>query len=723
MPQPRPRPSPLIGRERELAELRGLLADEHRLVTVTGPGGVGKSRLASELGGILVPLAEARSRADIEAATSRALDMRSASVSSIARRVSGGKLTLVFDDAEHLAAELGELAGAIAAELERGHLVVTSRVSLGVDGETRLELRPLAERAAMDLFIARAVVADSYLDVEAALDDIRAIALRLDCLPLAIELAAARSSVLGPAELRLRLEEGLGVLPAGGRHHDVRASIEWSLSQLDDDERDFLAELSVFRAGFSEDAAVEVTSAGERAPALLASLADKSLLGTRESTQQLALLSAIREVAGTHLGDADLVRERHARHYAEQARAIEKLRRRSGLERALSSIRTHYDDMRFAFGWATEHEPELAVDLLLGLDPLLSANAIGKRRQLSDELLAALPIDHARRPVVVRIAGECLELQGDSKAAEELYLQAFEATDMSEPSLLAGRLHINLANTCSYRSDYQGALEHYGSASRIFEALEHLEYQSLAHTNTASILRKLGQVGQAQTHYQQALELAEKLGDWMRIALTLGFGAELFTAAGDYARARTALEQSRQVRAMFDRKHLRFVLQHFDAGEIERFEGNYAAAEQLYRETLEQAEELGYGMGMGGAHFALGAVLATTDRLPEARYHLERSIELLSSSTWAWLALARAYLALLQGAAGDGEACRQSIAAARRVAEVSNIATGALEVALPVAEALADGTRPIVAQPADDPEARFAGLLAELMVAGGSPPV
>jgi predicted ATPase/class 3 adenylate cyclase len=319
-----PRPaSSFVGRERELEEVVSLLHDGARLLTLTGPGGSGKTRLALEAAAELVPeykagvfwvglapLRDAALVADTIAHTLGAKD-------GLAEHIGERELLLLIDNLEQVVEAAPELASLVET-CPNLRLLVTSRELLRVRGEVEYTVPPLAEPEAVELFCVRSQVAPD----ETVYELCRA----LDNLPLAVELAAARASVLSPGQILERLAGRLDLLKGGRdadpRQQTLRATIEWSYELLSPEEQRLFARLSVFRGGSTIKAAEAVTDADLD---MLQSLVDKSLL--RHTEERFWMLETVRDYAAERLegsGEADELRRRHAEHFlalAEEADA------------------------------------------------------------------------------------------------------------------------------------------------------------------------------------------------------------------------------------------------------------------------------------------------------------------------------------------------------------------------------------------------------------------
>lgn len=349
--------TPLLGRSDDVAALSKLVED-HRIVTLTGPGGVGKTRAAVETGRQLVArfadgvcfvsVAEVSDPAGLVPALAEALDVKEAEGRSlsngIAALIGDREILLILDNVEQVVEAAPEVA-AIVSACPHLHLLATSRTPLRVSAEQQyalppLPLPPVADHGAaatpekfpgVALFVDRAKMANSRFDLtENNVEEVVEICRRMDGLPLAIELAAARVGLLTPEALLQRLDHALDILTTGARDHPdrqqtLRATIDWSYSLLGDPERRLLRRMSLFSGGCSLES-VEAVCAVDGVSVLddLASLIDKGLVQTG-SGQRFQMLQTIREYALEELAssrEADEVAWRHAVHFAEIATAI-----------------------------------------------------------------------------------------------------------------------------------------------------------------------------------------------------------------------------------------------------------------------------------------------------------------------------------------------------------------------------------------------------------------
>ena len=338
----------LIGRETEI-DATATLVREHRVATIVGAGGVGKTRLAIEVGRRLLaefehgvymadfaPVADA---AGVSTAIAAALDVEvefgEGASSNLRERLSeflsGRDTLLILDNCEHVVAEAAQIVEHLVGRCGGLRVLTTSREPLMIAGEVLWPLAPLELDAAVALFTERArAIAPSFEATDAAHTTVRALCERLDCLPLAIELAAARMRAFSPDDLLSRLDDRFRLLTVGARtafprQQTLRAVIDWSYDLLFDDERRLFERLSVFAGRFGVSAAEAVcadeTIKEDEVAELLARLVDKSLVTASEAAGavEFRLLQTLAQYGREQLersGDAAAARARHASYVA-----------------------------------------------------------------------------------------------------------------------------------------------------------------------------------------------------------------------------------------------------------------------------------------------------------------------------------------------------------------------------------------------------------------------
>jgi predicted ATPase/DNA-binding SARP family transcriptional activator len=370
--------TPLIGRELERRELAQLLA-EHRFVTLVGPGGVGKTRLALEAarersaalsdGGCLVELAPIGDPAGVRAAISAALDLPDPS--RLAEMIGARELLILLDNCEHVIAAAAEVAEDLLRRCPGLHVLATSREGLRVGGETIWLVPPLASDDAVQLFIARAQSAGTRLtpaaDVIAAVSDI---CHRLDGLPLAIELAAARTRAFSIEQIASRLHDRFRLLTGGSRtalprQQTLRAVVDWSYELLFDDEQRVLERLSVFPGGCDLATAEAVCADDALAASELAdiihALVDKSLVvavpaGDDVRFTQLQTLAQYGHEKLAERGDSERIRDAMAAHFTRLCARSASAYIGDGQREWLVAIDREHDNIRGALEWAVAND-------------------------------------------------------------------------------------------------------------------------------------------------------------------------------------------------------------------------------------------------------------------------------------------------------------------------------------------------------------------------------
>ena len=404
--------SSLVGRRRELEELRALQA-RSRLLTLTGTGGAGKTRLAKELaleladdlpgGAWLVELAPVSDHRLVPRTVATALDVEEQQgrpiMDTLAERCADLSMLLVLDNCEHLLSASAELAETLLGRCPKLRIVATSREPLNIGGEVLWRAPSLAGDEAVALFVDRARSrAPGFELTDQNVGSVERICRQLEGIPLAIELAAARTAMLPPDEIARRLETGLGLLGGGSRtasrrQQTIEATIDWSYELLAPAERTLLRRLSVFAGDFALTAAEAVCASADLPDASilehLAQLVAKSLV--QAVGDRYACLNTIRAYARGKLidaGELERVSQAHARHFE----ALALSRRAGSLAGWLETIEEDHDDLRQALGWCASADPETGARIAAALYQfwLIRGYAI-EARSFLDQLAARLP--------------------------------------------------------------------------------------------------------------------------------------------------------------------------------------------------------------------------------------------------------------------------------------------------------------------------------------------
>jgi predicted ATPase/DNA-binding CsgD family transcriptional regulator len=581
----------LVGREGEISEVRDLLAGA-RLLTLTGPGGSGKTRLALAVAGGLIEdfedgvwLVELAPLSDPELvpqAVASVLGVREAPgdplSETLADRLRAGSLLLVLDNCEHLVDACAILIQSLLRRCPGLRVLTTSREMLGMPGEFLFAVPPLSlpdprrppaveglsGYEAVRLFAerARAVKPDFAITGQNALA-VAQICYRLDGIPLAIELAAARTRVLTPEQISARLEASFRLLSGGGRqalarHATLRAATDWSHDLLSAEEKSLFARLSAFAGGFSLVAAEEVGSGGGIARNevldLLEKLVDRSMVTFEEKGggARYRLLETLRQYASEKLSEAEeaeRVRRRHMLYFLRLAEEAEPELKGAHQETWLGRLEREHDNFRAALSWALERdEAELALRMsgALGEFWYLSGHLSEGRRWLEAALAGEDGGPDAARARALTWAGAMRWITREHDDYERL-------TDLGEEGLalyrrLGNDAEVALAlQTLAYAESQRNRLER---ASTLAEEAIRLQRAS---SNTGGLARSLpvlgfvalarNEHGRAVALHEENLALAREAEDSFAIVVSLIQGSLAYSGLGEVRRARTLCKE------------------------------------------------------------------------------------------------------------------------------------------------------------------------------------
>jgi predicted ATPase len=571
--------TPFLGREREIDQIAALLLrPDVRLVTLTGPGGSGKTRLALQAAAAAadhydrgvwwVPLASIGDPALVESTASQALGSKDA----LSAAVGDKRLLLLLDNFEHLL-DAAEGVGQAIASCPRLTVFVTSREPLHLDGEWEVAVDPLREREAVELFVQRAAAVRSDF---AANGEVAEICRQLDCLPLAIELAAARVKVLTLPALLERLEQRLPVLAGGSRsaperQRTLRATIAWSHDLLMPAEQDLFARLALFAGGCTLEAAEEICGADLDG---IASLVDKSLI--RRSGARYWMLETIREFAADRLEELEDVaelRDRHAAWYValgERARPELQARRgrewhdrldaehanlRAALEHLLASqdtesvlrltgavwmfwaTRGHWTEGRrflaAALALNGDVNPELLIDAYWGAAILaIWQGDVDEGEQWAMDLLELSRKEDLLRAEAVAVHTLAMAAP-DGDRARTLYEESLVLARRADDGWLVSAALNNLGGLYLREGDYERAIELFEESLAIGEARGDLDRRARGLTHLGKAVRGLGDLAGARAYFLSGLAAAGEIG-LIDIELDAVWGlASLEAVAGD----------------------------------------------------------------------------------------------------------------------------------------------------------------------------------------------
>jgi predicted ATPase/DNA-binding SARP family transcriptional activator len=583
-------PTAIVGREDDLAEVRQrLLRDELRLLTLTGAGGSGKTRLALQAaadvleqfpaGVFFVGLAPIADPEDVVPAIAQALGVKESGGRTIAdaleEYLAARKLLLLVDNFEHVvaaAAHVSRLLGA-APDVK---LLVTSREPLHVTSEHVYPVPPLPSDEAVSLFVERAqAIRPDFELTETNADAVTEISRRVDGLPLAIELAAARVVLFPPAALLSRLDQRLKLLTGGARdrperHQTLRAAIDWSYELLAEPRKALFARLSAFAGGWTLEAAEAVCDRDLDVIDGLSSLVDKNLIrleGTDEEPR-FAMLDTIREYALERLderGEAEELRRRHSEWFVAFVETARSYLR--GPEQSTWVPRMHVerDNVRAALDWSIRApEPTIAARFAIALEAFW--NRSGEYSEGSRWLEAVLALDVDDEGLGARVLAAAAKLDAN-----------------------AGRL----ASAESRYGESVATLRRLGDSAGLAEAL-----RGLGHVHTEK-----GEYEAARATLREAMDLFEELGDRGAVGgrlISLGIVALL---EGDLAAARGLLESAVDVATEAGDHEVAYAALH-SLGDLALVEGKLDEAVACYASTLRWAD--GHGDDAVVAHCLAG---------------------------------------------------------------------------------------------------------------------
>lgn len=640
-------PTPLVGRDRELATIGGLLtASDTRVVTLAGTGGAGKSRLALEAarnalqefrdGVYLVSLAAITDPDLVLAEISRVLGVRDSTarprIDALADALRGRRILLVIDNFEHLTAAASDL-GALLRRTPDLVVLATSRGRLRISGEQVVEVGPLPEDDATALFLERAAAGDpTFREESADLAVVSQILSRIDRLPLAIELAAARTPALGLAGLLQRLDHALGVLTGGlrdapARHRTLRATIDWSYRLLSPAQRALFASLAVFRGGSTLAAIDAVCSrVSDDIVGDLSELVDKGLL-RRETVvgtdPRLQMLATVHEYANELMeadANANELRERHAAFFAALAEGAG-----SGLEGNeqaawLAVVEREHDNVRAVLEFAFRSgRPALGLRIVSSLGRFWRAHGYvtEARRWLGLGLSLAGDVPPAIRAFAVWTAARQAMAQNDYAAAAPLAREAnglFRETghDREVVFSLCELADIELIHD---EVDRAGALA--DEADTVAALLGDARTISAVVQLRASVAAARGDHGRAREFFAKALALRRTLGDRLLVVDSAYNLGEAAFEAGDHAEAQKALEECLALsRELGDSLHQAAAL--CVLGEVALLDGAVGRAEGLLHESLEIYARLPDDRASAECLLGLAGVNAGVGRFDEA---------------------------------------------------------------------------------------------------------
>jgi predicted ATPase len=578
--------SSFVGRQRERDELVSMLSNGARLVTLSGPGGSGKTRLALEAATELVPDFKAGvfwiglSALRDPALVTETIGQTLGSKNGLAEHVGERQMLLLLDNFEQVVAAAPHL-GQLLESCANLKLLVTSRELLRIQGEVDYPVLPMAEAEAVELFCTRA-----QLDPDETITDL---CRSLDELPLALELAAARTRVLSPAQILERLSERLDLLKGGrdteARQQTLRAAIEWSHDLLEDEEQRLFARLAVFRGGCRAEAAEQVAGADLDT---LQSLVDKSLL--RHTNERFWMLETIREFAREQLTkapDEAQLRRRHALAALDFAEGIVRHLEAGGDQgETYARMGSELDNLRSALEWMRDaRENEALLRLVAALGQYLPRSGFYEEADTWNALAlerSAAPVE--ARMVVLRSAAMRASLSGDAERADALVAEWRAIAEKTGDASQVLRAMNSAAMNALDRGDLKEAREQLTAVGQHASSIDDTMMVAFTTIN-------LGEVELRSRDFGSALEYSAR-------------AVELFRELGDDGGVATALES---------------------CGWAVLHQSDPVRAEECFQEMLDICGRLGWVRGTGAAAVGVGIALI-------ARHQAGRGVQLLAAA-------------------------------------------------------------------------------------------
>lgn len=685
-----------VGRETELTQLDALLAQpDGRLLTILGPGGVGKTRLALEMTGrhiadaqfpdglYFVPLADLPAETAVSAIIAQTIGLKlsgaEAPQKQLCQHLRQRRLLLVLDNFEHLLSQTDLLTGLLDASPGL-RLVVTSRERLALYQEWLVEIDGLdlppvgaadwATFSAPHLFIQRARRVFLGFDSAAEREAILQICRLAGGLPLALELAAAWVRTIPCQDIAHALERHLDFLTSDRRNtpmrqRSLRAAFDYSWDLLSEAEQGVLARLAVFQGGFDSAAAAAVTGAASRS---LSVLVDKSLV-QRQTNGRYQLHEVIRHFAQEEAGVASWAQvcANHARYYADFVAAQGQTFSGPEAETGLRLMALELENGRFAWHWALNQYPHAeAMSVMMTLLPHLSLFYLRHGRSL--EAAAWLSgtvqqLEPATAPAGQHLLAHLHHQLAKQEEALGRYTEAKTRLLATLPALAKAAQANHEADAWEILGRAQRHLGDLAAAEVSFQHSLGLYRQLDQPSNLAGVLNSLGvlaknngRYAEATAFYNESLTIFRRQADMSGVAVCLINLGNIANVQGAYEQARACYQESYELAAAVDNRS-QMAINLLNLGSVGRVTGDVPVAEQQYRASLALGREMGRGLIVAASLDGLGQTLLLAGDLLTAREMLREGLETavsLNSANMMWTILASVGRALVQAGQIEG---------------------------------------------------------------------
>ncbi len=664
----------LLGREKEVAQVTALFKQPNpRLVSLTGVGGTGKTRLALEIaqalisdfsGGVyFVNLENIRESLGIVSEVAHSLGVRESKGQSLQEAVKlalQGEILLLLDNFEQLISHKELLVEWLDAAPDL-KLLVTSRIPLDLPQEQNYPLEPLGlpdpkdsllnptslqKYAAVKLFVERAQeVKKGFGLTEENCADIANICQKLDGLPLALELAAARMKLLTPRQMVERLRDRFKLLTGSSldlpaRQQTLWATIDWSYSLLDESEKRLFGRLAVFAGGCTVEAAEQICNAqndlGIEVLDGLELLSNKNLLREihgQDGQARCLMLQTIREYALEKLaqnGENETLSELHANYYLQKVEAAAPKLKGAEQQVALVEMDAEYDNLRQVLEWALQqNKAEVAGRLSANLWRYwYSRSYLSEGRDYLERILKlpvnALPATWAK---VMQAIAFIVQSQGDFPLAIYYYNGSLKISQEYDDKPSIASILTNLGRIADHQADYEAADNYFKESLAICREIQDNWGAAANLNNLGNIAANRGEYSQAQVYYEESLELVRVVGDKIYIASGLNNLGNLAAHRGDLNQAHKYFEESLILRReVGDKQGASFALTNL--GAVAYVQENYPLALQYYLEGLQTRREIGDKFGIAASLTNLGLLAYKQQKYPEGLGYFRESLVL-----------------------------------------------------------------------------------------------